>query len=117
MIEKWSKYLRWVLPALFMVYYGSVLLFLHVHVENGVTIVHSHPFQNGEQGHQHGSLSEIQLYHLLSTVQVQDGAVHPWVLPFLAFQVIYTIVIRPVSPDPLFPCLGRHLLRAPPMGD
>ncbi|MEI6767155.1 MAG: hypothetical protein WCM76_16110 [Bacteroidota bacterium] len=35
---------RYFLLVLFLAYYGSITLFIHTHVNNGVTIVHSHPF-------------------------------------------------------------------------
>ena len=69
--------MKWLLPALFIVYYSSISLFMHVHVENGTTIVHSLPFERAADGtyHHHSSLSEIELSHLLTTVHVQDGAI------------------------------------------
>ena len=74
--------MKWLLPALFIVYYSSISLFMHVHVENGTTIVHSHPFERAADCtyHHHSSLSEIQLFHLLTTVHVQDGAIHSLLL-------------------------------------
>lgn len=32
------------LLSVFATYYGAVMLFAHVHVVNGVMLVHSHPF-------------------------------------------------------------------------
>lgn len=34
------------LLALFSIYYGSIVVFAHVHVVNGVMLVHSHPFKH-----------------------------------------------------------------------
>lgn len=109
------KYMKWLLPALFVVYYSSISLFMHVHVERGTTIVHSHPFEKaaGSDGHQHSSLSEIQLFHQLTTVHVQDGAIHPLILQFYAIPN-YKIIENPVYPDHLLPVLGKLFLRAPP---
>lgn len=42
--EKMVKYLKWLLPVIFIAYYSSITLFIHVHIEHGTTIVHSHPF-------------------------------------------------------------------------
>lgn len=110
-----AKYLKWLLPALFIVYYVGVSLFVHVHVEYGTTIVHSHPFKQAADGscHQHSSLSEIQLFHLLTSVDVADGAV---LLLALQFYVTpnYKIIENPVYPDHLLPVLGKLFLRAPP---
>ena len=90
-------------------------MFTHVHVENGITIVHSHPFKQSADGtvHHHASLSEIQLFHLLSSVQVEDGAIHALRLNFYALP-IYNITENPVSSVYLDPFLGGQSLRAPP---
>lgn len=110
-----AKYMKWLLPALFIVYYSSISLFMHVHVEYGTTIVHSHPFKKTADGtcHHHSSLSEIQLFHLLTTVHVEDGAVHSLLLQFYVTPN-YKIIENPVYPDHLIPVLGKLSLRAPP---
>ena len=41
------KYLRIALPLLFISYLGCLIAFTHVHIVNGVTIVHSHPYETG----------------------------------------------------------------------
>lgn len=91
------KYMKWLLPALFIVYYSSISLFMHVHVEDGTTIVHSHPFKKTADGtcHHHSSLSEIQLFYLLTTVHVQDGAICSLLLQFYATPSYKIIEIRP----------------------
>jgi len=57
---------------LFLGYYGSITLFTHYHIVNGVTIVHSHPYKNGsgssQSGHQHNS-NGLMLIQLISEVQ------------------------------------------------
>ncbi|MBQ4162184.1 MAG: hypothetical protein IJD84_04735 [Parabacteroides sp.] len=109
------KYVKWILPVVFILYYSSIALFTHVHVENGITIVHSHPFKKAADGspHQHASLSEIQLYHVLSSVNVADGAVHSLQLHFYAIPY-FNITENPVYPTYLAPVLGELSLRAPP---
>lgn len=94
----------------FIVYYSSISLFMHVHVENGTTIVHSHPFERAADGtyHHHSSLSEIQLFHLLTTVHVQDGAIHSLLLQIYVTPN-YKIIDNPVYPDYLVPVLGNCL--------
>ncbi|MEI3118310.1 MAG: hypothetical protein V8T12_05305 [Parabacteroides johnsonii] len=89
--------MKWLLPALFIVYYSSISLFMHVHVEDGTTIVHSHPFKKTADGtcHHHSSLSEIQLFHLLTTVHVQDGAICSLLLQFYATPSYKIIENRP----------------------
>ena len=81
---------------LFIAYYGSVSLFTHVHVEQGTTIVHAHPFKKTADGtcHQHGSLAEIQLFHILSSIHLSE---------------------EPVYPSYVAEAVGRRYLRAPPV--
>lgn len=114
MREKRAKYLRWLLLLLFVGYYGSVSFFMHVHVEHGVTIVHSHPLQHQGQGHQHDSLAEIQLFHQLSQVQVEEGAMDAVSLSFFALPLLYTVGLPSEQPMPLAPARGPLSLRAPP---
>ena len=38
-------FLRVLLPILFISYMGSVISFTHVHIVDGVTIVHAHPHE------------------------------------------------------------------------
>lgn len=111
-----SKYLKWLLPVIFIAYYSCITLFIHVHIEHGTTIVHSHPFgkMNGGPCHHHASLSEIQLFHILTTLSVEDGAVHALHLNFNAQQVA-EIVEYPVYPDYKLPDKGQLSLRAPPV--
>ena len=106
---------RYFLPILFISYLASITFFTHVHVDNGVTIVHSHPFKKTADGicHHHSSLSEIQLFHLLTTVHVQDGAIHSLLLQ-ICVTPNYKIIDNPVYPDYLIPVLGKLSLRAPP---
>ena len=54
---------RYFLPILFVSYLVSFTFFAHVHVVNGVTIVHSHPFKKGA-AHKHSTV-ELQLIHFL----------------------------------------------------
>ena len=116
MRERVVKYMKWLLPMIFIAYYGSITLFIHVHIENGTTIVHSHPFGKvkGGANHHHDSLSEIQLFHILTTISVEEGAVHAFHLDFHAKQ-IGEIVEIPVYPDYLAPVKGKLSLRAPPV--
>lgn len=111
-----NKYLKWLLPVIFIAYYGSITLFIHVHIENGTTIVHSHPFSEkaGGASHHHASLAEIQLFHSLSTISVEDGAVHALLIDFQSKQIA-EIIEYPVYPDYLLPVKGKLSLRAPPV--
>ena len=46
---------RYFLPILFVSYLVSFTFFAHLHVVNGVTIVHSHPFKKGA-AHKHSTV-------------------------------------------------------------
>ena len=115
MRETVVKYIRMFLPLLFITYYSSVSLFTHVHIEQGTTIVHAHPFAASDGGaeHQHGSLAEIQLYHELSTIVAADGAIHPLQLQYQAIQIA-ELSESLVYPTHLQAIVGQLYLRAPP---
>lgn len=61
--------MKYFLLILFVGYCASITLFTHTHIVNGVTIVHSHPYNpfsnNKPVNHQH-SEQEFILIHLLS---------------------------------------------------
>ncbi|OJU55026.1 MAG: hypothetical protein BGN96_12675 [Bacteroidales bacterium 45-6] len=72
-----KSFLKVALPALFIYYAASVSLFVHAHVINGVTIVHSHPYTKGSDGkpaHGHSG-AQIELIHQLSSFFVPDQIV------------------------------------------
>ena len=92
------KYIKWLLPVLFIAYYSSVSLFTHVHVEHGTTIVHAHPFKKTADGtcHHHTSLAEIQLFHMLSSIHVMDGAIHLLRLQFYSLKILISLSLRSI---------------------
>ena len=110
-MDRLRKYLRIALPLLFISYLGCLIAFTHVHIVNGVTIVHSHPYQKNDDGtpKKEHNYAEFQLLHQLSTTQI-SGAAFAQVL-IAAFCVVST---RPIYPDHLRPVLGKVSLRAPP---
>ena len=55
--------MKWFLPLLFIAYLGSITLFTHSHVVNGVIISHSHPFK-GE--HEHSEAEAETIFFLSS---------------------------------------------------
>jgi|WetSurMetagenome_2_1015567.scaffolds.fasta_scaffold201640_2 hypothetical protein len=58
-----GKSFRFLLLILFLGYYSSITFFTHSHIINGVTIVHSHPFNSDRGGHPSNSPhSEKQLF-------------------------------------------------------
>lgn len=110
--------MRWLLPVLFITYYSGISLFMHVHIEEGTTIVHSHPFKRTADGtcHHHSSLAEIQFFHILSSVDVMDGAIRPLTLHFYAPHVL-DLIEAPVLMGQIAPVEGARHLRAPPVFD
>lgn len=63
--------MRCFLPVLFVTYMVGITCFAHVHMVNGVTIVHSHPFKKSS-AHHHTTV-ELVLIHFLSNLTT-DGA-------------------------------------------
>ncbi|EJW98314.1 hypothetical protein, membrane [gut metagenome] len=95
---------------LFAAYWCGINCFTHSHVENGVIVVHSHPFQDTGHGHTPQQYETIFfLTHILSlegATYTFDGS-EPyvlWVVPFI------------VLPSVLIATRGERLisLRAPP---
>ena len=64
---------KYFLPVLFISYIGCISLFTHTHVVNGVTIVHSHPY-NPKAHHGH-TTTEFQLIHALSHLTTAEPSV------------------------------------------
>ncbi len=115
-MEKFRKYLRIALPALFIAYLGCLIAFTHVHIVNGVTIVHSHPYHKTDDGrpdHEHG-YAEFQLLHQLSTIQI-SGAAFVSLLLAAFLTVLFRLSCNPVYPDYLVSIQGEPSLRAPPV--
>jgi len=117
-LKLWRKQImRYFLLILFIGYYGSITLYTHTHILNGVTIVHSHPFNSGTQKnpikHQHtanGFLLIQFLSHFLTTVS------------FLTFSIgVLKAVLRKYilqkNDENLFNriCICSNELRAPPL--
>lgn len=71
MKEKLNQTIRYFLPILFAVYAGLVISFTHVHIINGVIIVHSHvqwgDNESDPQDNPHSD-SELVLYNQLSSI-------------------------------------------------
>lgn len=67
------RYLRTVacgLAILFASYYVTTALFAHVHVVNGVILVHSHPFT---KSHSHNAGQALALHFLSSFYSLEAG--------------------------------------------
>jgi hypothetical protein len=82
--------MRYFLLILFLGYFGSITLFTHTHIVNGVAIIHSHPYnpfsKDKPVNHQHSENGFILIHflsHFLTTVS------------FLAFSIeVYKAVLR-----------------------
>ena len=89
---------RYFLPILFVSYLVSFTFFAHVHVVNGVTIVHSHPFKKGA-AHKHSTVDGAAVVFALSLF-----------IPFL----LYLLLGRSPYAHYHCPYHGVVGLRAPP---
>ncbi|MDL2208233.1 hypothetical protein LJB97_01270 [Parabacteroides sp. OttesenSCG-928-O15] len=97
-------------------YYGIVACNTHIHIENGVTIVHAHPFQKApdQTPHTHHSLAEIVLFHALSSIHALDGAVHTLIVEKSIQPITFVFHAIP-SCVVIDTYLCNHSLRAPPI--
>ena len=111
-----KKIMRYFLLLLFLGYYGSITLFNHTHIVNGVAIVHSHPynpFSGKKPINHHHSTNEFIFIHFLSH----------FVTTFLAFfialnvvrSLIHIIANRLIGNYKVFNGFYTFLLRAPPL--
>lgn len=89
---------RYFLPILFVSYLVSLTFFAHVHVVNGVTIVHSHPFKKGT-AHEHSTVELIHI-HFLSHLTTDGAAV---ILLFL-FSSLFIVPVARSSAAYAFSC-------------
>lgn len=114
MRDSYVKFLKFLLPILFILYMGNIISFTHVHIINGVTIVHSHPYKSdsGSSGHQHTG-SELQLLHQLSTIQQTGSCSFDYVLRSYDSYVV-KITAEPVSRNHTSKLDESIQLRAPP---
>lgn len=103
---------RYFLPMLFVSYLASLTLFTHVHVINGVTIVHSHPFKKGAV-HQHSTVELIHI-HFLSLLAADDKVLVFALSLFMPF-LLCLLVGRPQCAYLQAPYYGVNALRAPPV--
>jgi len=80
---------RYFLPILFVSYLVSLTFFAHVHVVNGVTIVHSHPFKKGT-AHEHSTVELIHI-HFLSHLTTDGAAVIFALSLFIPFFIVSVV--------------------------
>ncbi|MBB4045444.1 hypothetical protein GGR06_003258 [Bacteroides reticulotermitis] len=103
--------MRYFLPILFVSYMASITFFGHVHVVNGVVVVHSHPFKKSAN-HQHSTV-ELQLIHFLSILTVDDLPPTLSIAQFIP-SLLFTLLDNCQSLSCHAPYHGVVGLRAPP---
>lgn len=102
---RWVKYLKVVLPILFIGYLACIISFTHVHIVNGVTIVHSHPYNkqtNPPSDHQHTG-QQLQLYQQFSSIQAEGDI-------YCSIQLTPTYVKETIL---LFPSVNNIFILSP----
>ncbi|MCD7976356.1 MAG: hypothetical protein LUG51_04075 [Tannerellaceae bacterium] len=108
--------MKWFVTLLFIAYYSSVHVFTHVHIENGIAVVHTHPFKKaaGDTSHHHTSSAEIYLFQDLSTIQIESAGILLVNLHFYA-QSLADLTKQPGDPGHSISYQGVCSLRAPPV--
>ncbi len=80
---------RIILPVIFVMFIGCTLFFNHTHISDGNIIVHSHPFNTGQDGkplHTHKDYS-YNLIHFLNNLILTTA-------PFIVLAELYLILIE-----------------------
>ena len=106
-----SEYNALFLADTFCIVSVSLTFFAHVHVVNGVTIVHSHPFKKGT-AHEHSTVELIHI-HFLSHLTTDGAAVIFALSLFIPF-LLCLLLGRPQHMHSHAPYHGVTALRAPP---
>ena len=102
---RWVKYLKVVLPILLIGYLACIISFTHVHIVNGVTIVHSHPYNkqtNPPSDHQHTG-QQLQLYQQFLSIQAEGDI-------YCSIQLTPTYVKETIL---LFPSVNNMFILSP----
>jgi len=111
-----GKLLSVLLLILFLGYYSSITFFTHIHIINGVTIVHSHPFNSdkgGESSNSPHSNKELQIIQLLSDFFTTAVSLSFTVILFRS--LLYKIPIKSTEDGFIGSCgYCTYSLRAPP---
>ncbi|OUO12871.1 hypothetical protein B5F91_14615 [Bacteroides sp. An322] len=106
--KKHIRFFRFLFLLVFVVHLGSVTLFSHTHVINGVIIVHSH-INTGEHTHSKQSLETI---FFLSNIFTSGDFPSPFMPVLWLFLV--RIILLPALSDIIVITRGTLSLRAPP---
>ncbi len=116
-IKEWiGRSVTLLLLILFLGYYGGITLFPHSHIVNGITIVHSHPYKQGNKSNSSGlphTGKELLLIQTLSEFVSTVAALY-----------IAAFILKPLMLDPFVRFTmagyaepggnGNNTLRAPP---
>jgi hypothetical protein len=74
MIRKNKNFAGWFFAILFALFFWSITLNVHIHVVDGVTVVHSHPYshgnRDGDANHSHSNNSYLLLHFLSNLISV-----------------------------------------------
>lgn len=97
------------LLALFLTYQVSITMFTHVHIVNGVMIVHSHPSSSKHHTHTTGQVISIAHLTAINTLAAETSTTITVDRPMLYVLKCQTIIFR--APAPHTHCIH---LRAPP---
>lgn len=113
MCKGFRKHIRvWALclATLFAAYYATTALFTHVHVVNGVMLVHSHPFSHS---HSHSDGQTLAL-HFLSTFSSLEPGHTEVETPSRFAPALFITLYKEYIPCRML-LYGREYLRAPPV--
>lgn len=115
MKDKMRKYMKWILPVIFIGYFSIVSLFEHTHIVDGVIVVHSHPYKTLPDGAaHHHPVTQLQFFYFLSHFVAGDGCVASLTVSFLLF-LLFSYAVPLVSPGFISLPKGALQLRAPPI--
>lgn len=102
-----ASFLLW----LFISYTAGITLFYHSHVINGVTIVHSHPF-NKDSGHTHTSI-ELDIIHQLNHFVSSSPTLPAFSMLFISLFAVLLVAV-PTLTNYTTPYFGIYARRGPP---
>jgi len=100
--------------VLFAVYYADITFFEHTHIINGVTVVHSHFYNNNHQKTPSGghTTTEITFFAVNSLFQTFQDVLSP--VDMTLFLVLCSVFFIPVHTNYSQGFQHFSLLRAPP---
>ncbi|MCC8153515.1 MAG: hypothetical protein LIP01_04465 [Tannerellaceae bacterium] len=108
-------YGKYFVLILYIAYYGSILFFSHLHIDESGIYTHSHPFQSSRENepHQHDSSPALQLINDLSTFQIDGNGIEIYSIHRFIPPVLNVICTTDTAANTTS-CFTRYSLRAPP---